>query len=164
MKTEFETVRRQIGKAIAMLDVFQGSITHPPDHLSMSSLSGSLVTDKDLSEALAYLTTPSNSISLSTTSNRSMNIKGEKNPRTNRKHSSIDQSSSKKTFTRSRNTHKPQSTSKFATKRITVTLFLSKGTTRKTTSSSLPLLDAYRFRDTIRLHSTHLSPARAKLR
>jgi hypothetical protein len=82
----------------------QNSITHPPDILSMSSLSGSLVTEKDRSETIAQLTTPSNSISLSTTSNPSIII-GEK------KDFPIQNSSSKKTFTLNR-TGQRQSLSK----------------------------------------------------
>jgi hypothetical protein len=76
----------------------RNSITHPPDILSMSSLNGSLITEKDRSETITHLITPSDSISLSTTSNPSIVI-GEKN---NRKHLPIQNSSSKKTFTLNR--------------------------------------------------------------
>jgi hypothetical protein len=65
----------------------------------MSSLSGSLVTEKDLSETIAHLTTPSNSMSLSTTSNRSLIVNEKRNLSVNRKHIPVQNSSSKKTFT-----------------------------------------------------------------
>jgi hypothetical protein len=68
----------------------------------MSSLSGSLATEKDLSETIAHLTTPSNSISLSTTSNRSIIINEKRKLSNNRKHVPIQNSSSKKTFTLNR--------------------------------------------------------------
>lgn len=73
----------------------QISLTHPPNILSMSSLSSSLTPEKDRSETIPQLTTPSNSISSSTTSNPSIII-GDK---FNRKYFSIKNSSSKKTFT-----------------------------------------------------------------
>lgn len=42
--------------------------------------------------------------------------------------------------------------------------FRFQGKARKTTTTSLPLLDAYRFRDTFHVHKTLFSPPRAKLR
>jgi hypothetical protein len=113
----------------------------------MSSLSGSLVTEKDLSETIAHLTTPSNSMSLSTTSNRSIIIDKKRNLSVNRKHIPVQNSSSKKTFTLNK-TGQRQSSSK----------------SRKQTSSSLQLIDAYRFRDTLRMNNTHFTSPRAKLR
>lgn len=115
------------------------SITHPPDILSMSSLSESLSIDKDRSETIAHLTTPSNSISLSTTSNPSIII-GEKN---NQKYFPIQNSSSKKTFILNK-TNQRQS--------------------RKPSSLSPQLIDAYRFRDTLRINDSHFSSPRPKLR
>jgi hypothetical protein len=68
----------------------------------MSSLSGSLVTEKDRSETIAQIITPTDSISLSTTSNPSIIIT-EKNKLFNqRKYLPIQNSSSKKTFTLNR--------------------------------------------------------------
>lgn len=65
----------------------------------MSSLSGSLATEKDRSETIAQLITPSNSMSSSTTSNRSLIIDEKSNLNNNRKHLPVQNSSSKKTFT-----------------------------------------------------------------
>jgi hypothetical protein len=70
----------------------------------MSSLSGSLTTEKDRSETI-----PSKSISLSTTSNPSIIIEEKNN--NNRKYFPIQNSSSKKTFTLNR-TGQRQSLSK----------------------------------------------------
>jgi len=75
----------------------------------MSSLSGSLATEKDRS----------NSLSLSTTSNQSMKI-------FNKPRYPIQHSSSKKTFVINRNR-----------------------------SSSIQLLDAYRFRETLKMNHHH---------
>ncbi|CAF4328083.1 unnamed protein product, partial [Adineta steineri] len=77
----------------------RNSITHPPDILSMSSLNSSLTTEKDRSETIAHLTTPSDSISLSTTSNRSIIIDKKKHSNNNQKQKqrSLQHSSSKKT-------------------------------------------------------------------
>jgi len=134
----------------------RNSITHPPDILSMSSLSGSLATEKDRSETI-----PSNSISLSTTSNPSIII-GEKNK--NRKYFPIQNSSSKKTFTLNR-TGQRQSLSKifYFEKKLNF-LFNLIDKSKKQTSSSLQLIDAYRFRDTLRINNTHFSSPRPKIR
>ncbi|CAF1539186.1 unnamed protein product [Adineta steineri] len=125
----------------------RNSITHPPDILSMSSLNSSLTTEKDRSETIAHLTTPSDSISLSTTSNRSIIIDKKNHSNNNQKQLSLQHSSSKKTFTINGNMQR-QSFNKF----------------KKSTSSSLQLIDAYRFRDTLRMNNTHFSAPRPKIR
>ncbi|CAF0875280.1 unnamed protein product [Rotaria sordida] len=125
----------------------RNSITHPPDILSMSSLSGSLATEKDRCETIGHIMTPSNSISLSTTSNRSTSIDEKNTLNNDRKNFSIQNSSSKKTFTLNR-TRQRQSLSK----------------SNKQTSSSRQLIDAYRFRDTLRMNNNHFSSPRPKIR
>ncbi|CAF0980935.1 unnamed protein product [Rotaria magnacalcarata] len=122
-------------------------ITHPPDILSMSSLSGSLATTKDRSEILGNAMTPSNSISSATTSNRSISINTKTNLNSDRKNLSTQNSSSKKTITLNR-TRQRQSLSKSS----------------KQASSSRPLIDAYRFRDTLRINNTHFSSPHSKIR
>ena len=129
----------------------------------MSSLSGSLVTEKDLSETMAHLTTPSNSMSLSTTSNRSIIIDKKRNGGVDQKHIPVQNSSSKKTFTLNK-TGQRQSSSKYFTFEKNFKSFILIDKSRKQTSSSLQLIDAYRFRDTLRMNSTHFTSPRAKLR
>ncbi|CAF2703002.1 unnamed protein product [Rotaria sp. Silwood2] len=113
----------------------------------MSSLSGSLATEKDRYETIGHITTPSNSISLSTTSNRSISIDEKNNLNNDQKKFLIQNSSSKKTFTLNR-TRQRQSLSKSS----------------KQTSSSRQLIDAYRFRDTLRMNNTHFSSPCPKIR
>jgi hypothetical protein len=43
-------------------------------------------------------------------------------------------------------------------------LFILIDQSRKQTSSSLQLIDAYRFRDTLRMNNTHFSSPRPKIR
>ena len=133
----------------------------------MSSLSNSLATEKDRSETNAHLMTPSNSVSLSTTSNRSIIIDDKNNLNGSQQNLSIQKSSSKKTFTLN-STRPKQSLSKI------VCLFFMEnkydhvcmkiGKSRKQPSSlSLQLIDAYRFRDTLKLNDTRFS-SRPKIR
>ncbi len=130
----------------------------------MSSLSGSIATDKDRSETIAQLTTPSNSISLSTTSNRSIIIGQKSDFNNHRKHLRLQNSSSKKTFTLNRPEQR-QSFSKFVSIEQQLNhLFILIDQSRKQTSSSLQLIDAYRFRDTLRMNNTHFSSPRPKIR
>ncbi|CAF3340229.1 unnamed protein product [Rotaria sp. Silwood1] len=142
----------------------RNSITHPPDILSMSSLSGSLVTEKDRCETMGHVMTPSNSISLSTTSNRSISTDEKNNLNNDRKNFSIQNSSSKKTFTLNR-TRQKQSLSKIVSFEMKFNcLFLFIGKSSKQTSSSRQLIDAYRFRDTLRMNNNHFSSPRPKIR
>ncbi|UJR33708.1 hypothetical protein I4U23_021137 [Adineta vaga] len=128
-------------------------ITHPPNILSMSSLSGSLVTEKDRSDTITHLITPSHSISLSTTSNRSIIINKNTNSNSNQNCSLLQNSSSKKTFTINK-TNPKQSLNK-----------LRKLPPPSTPSSSaLQLIDAYRFRETLRANNAHCQSIRPKLR
>lgn len=64
----------------------------------MSTLSDSLATVKDRSQTTGNLMTPSNSISLSTTSNRSTLNNDKKSVNKDRNTASAQNSSSKKTF------------------------------------------------------------------
>ncbi len=130
----------------------------------MSSLSGSLATEKDRSETITQLITPSNSISLSTTSNRSLIMDKKSNLNNNRQHLPAQNNSSKKTFTLN-GTGQKQSLSKiFSFGKTFNHLFTLIDKLRKQTSSSLQLIDAYRFRDTLRMNNTHFTSPRAKLR
>ncbi|CAF3284889.1 unnamed protein product [Rotaria socialis] len=113
----------------------------------MSSLSGSLATTKDRSEIRRNAMTPSNSISSATTSNRSISVDTKNNLNRDRKNLSTRNSSSKKTITLNRSRQR-QSLSKSS----------------RQTSSSRPLIDAYRFRDTLRINNTHFSSPHSKLR
>jgi hypothetical protein len=142
----------------------QNSITHPPDILSMSSLSGSLATEKDRSETMANFITPSNSISLSTTSNRSIIIGEKNNLNNNRKYLPIQNSSSKKTFTLNITGQKQSFSKIFSVGEKFNCLFILIDKLRKQTSSSLQLIDAYRFRDTLRMNNNHFSSPRPKIR
>ncbi len=96
----------------------------------MSSLSGSIAIDKDRSETVAQLTT---------ISNRSIIIGQKSDFNNHRKHLRLQNSSSKKTFTWNRPGQRQS---------------------RKQTSSSLQLIDAYRFRDKLRMNNTHFSSLR----
>ena len=120
----------------------------------MSSLSGSLITEKDRSETIAQVITPTDSVSLSTTSNPSIIITEKTKSSNHRKYLPIQNSSSKKTFTLNRESDSPEF----------VHSFLSIDRSKKQPVSSLQLIDAYRFRDTLRINdSRYLSP-RPKLR
>lgn len=102
----------------------------------MSSLTGSIITDKDRSETLTHIRTSSDSLSLSTQSNPSI-ILTEKN-----KSYPIEKSSSKKTFTINR----------------------IGGRSSMKKNTSLHLIDAYRFRDTLRMNENQFSSPRPKIR
>ena len=102
----------------------------------MSSLSGSIITEKDRSETMTQLRTPSDSLSSSTRSNPSIILTEKNKSKTERKSFPIQNSSSKKTFTVNRPGHR----------------------------SSLQLIDAYRFRETLRMNQTQFSSPRPKIR
>ena len=68
----------------------------------MSSLSGSLVTEKDRSETIAQIRTPTDSLTSPSTSNPSIIITEKNKSSTHRKYLPIQNSSSKKTFTLNR--------------------------------------------------------------
>ena len=130
----------------------------------MSSLSGSLATEKDRSETMAHVITPSDSISLSTTSNPSIIITEKNKSQNNRRYLPLQNSSSKKTFTLNR-TGPRQSFSRisFLPQKFSL-LFLQLDKSNKQISSSLQLIDAYRFRDTLRMNNTQFSSPRPKIR
>jgi len=151
---EFEQLTKKyrlafLERFIQLMNKVQNNISHKSkpsiDILSMSSLSGSLATEKDRSETMAQVITSMDSISLSTTSNPSIIITEKNKSYHNRKYLPIQNSSSKKTFTLNRTAAPRKSFS-------------------KSTPSSLHLIDAYRFRDTLRMNDSHYSSPRPKIR
>ena len=91
--------------------------------------------------------------------------------KSNRKHPFIGQSSSKKTFTlngaEQKRTKRKESIGKLTLlERAAVRQDLfcfRQGQSRKATATSLPLLDAYRFRDTLHATNTNFLRPRTKL-
>ncbi|CAF0725698.1 unnamed protein product [Adineta ricciae] len=132
----------------------RASITRPPNIVSMSSLSGSLGTEKDRCETITQLISPSNSMSISTTSNRSIVINEKVNLNSNRKCSTLQNSSSKKTFTTTRSNPKPLSNK--------VRKHLPPPPS-SSSSSTFQLIDAYRFRETLRASNAQFRALRPKL-
>lgn len=105
----------------------------------MSSLSGSIITEKD---TMTHVRTSSDSLSLSTGSNPSIILTEKNKSKMERKYFPIQNTSSKKTFTVNR----------------------IGGRSSFNKNTSLQLIDAYRFRDTLRMHQTQFSSPRPKIR
>ncbi|CAF0748665.1 unnamed protein product [Adineta ricciae] len=129
------------------------SITRPPNIVSMSSLSGSLGTEKDRCDTITQLISSSNLTSISTTSNRSIVINEKVNLNSDRKCSALQNSSSKKTFTTTRNNPK-QSSNKVRK---------PPPPPSSSSSSAFQLIDAYRFRETLRASNAQYRTLRPKL-